>query len=211
VIIAVFPSEPSESLEEGLHFVSSQIERPKALDVADPALQEVDLVVVELGDQPMRRLREAGRVTEDLGVPVFLVVEADHLALIDSGTPFVDFQIAPIEPAEFRLRINRLATSDQDEEVITFKDLVINTLTYQAELGGVPMDLTYMEYELLRYLVTNPTRVWSREQLLSRVWGYEYYGGARTVDVHVRRLRSKLGEERASWIAPVRSVGYRFG
>jgi DNA-binding response OmpR family regulator len=73
------------------------------------------------------------------------------------------------------------------------------------------MDLTYMEYELLRFLVENPVRVWSREQLLSKVWGYEYYGGARTVDVHVRRLRSKLGEERASWIATVRSVGYRWG
>ncbi len=211
MIVAVFPPEPSDSLEEGLEFVSSQIERPKALDPADPALQEVDLVVVELGDQPMRRLREAGRVTEDLGVPVFLVVEADQLALVDADTPFVDFQMAPIEPAEFRLRVNRLATPDQDEEVITFKDLVLNTLTYQAELAEVPMDLTYMEYELLRYLVTNPTRVWSREQLLSRVWGYEYYGGARTVDVHVRRLRSKLGEERSSWITTVRSVGYRFG
>jgi DNA-binding response OmpR family regulator len=68
-----------------------------------------------------------------------------------------------------------------------------------------------MEYELLRFLVENPVRVWSREQLLSKVWGYEYYGGARTVDVHIRRLRSKLGEERASWITTVRSVGYRFG
>ncbi|MEX1038600.1 MAG: response regulator transcription factor [Acidimicrobiia bacterium] len=211
MIIAVFPSEPSDSLEEGLGFVSSQIERPKALDPADPALQEVDLAVVELGDQPMRRLREAGRVAEDLGVPVFLVIEPDQIALVDSTTPFIDFQIAPVEPAEFRLRIHRLATENSDDEVINFKDLVLNTLTYQAELGGVPMDLTYMEYELLRFLVTNPTRVWSREQLLSRVWGYEYYGGARTVDVHVRRLRSKLGEERSSWITTVRSVGYRFG
>ena len=76
---------------------------------------------------------------------------------------------------------------------------------------GKPVDLTYMEYELLRYFIGNPGRVWSREQLLSKVWGYDYFGGARTVDVHVRRLRSKLGEERASWITTVRSVGYRFG
>jgi DNA-binding response OmpR family regulator len=211
VIIAVFPAEPSEALEEGLGFVSSQIERPKALDPADPALQEVDLAVVELGDHPMRRLREAARVSEDLGVPIFLVIEPDQISLVDSNLQFVDFQIGPVEPAEFRLRVQRLTTEHDEVEVISFKDLILNTLTYQAELGGVPMDLTYMEYELLRFLVTNPTRVWSREQLLSRVWGYEYYGGARTVDVHVRRLRSKLGEERSSWIATVRSVGYRFG
>jgi DNA-binding response OmpR family regulator len=68
-----------------------------------------------------------------------------------------------------------------------------------------------MEYELLRFLVEHPNRVWSREQILSKVWGYDYFGGSRTVDVHVRRLRAKLGEERASWITTVRSVGYRFG
>jgi DNA-binding response OmpR family regulator len=139
------------------------------------------------------------------------VIEPDQISLVDSNSQFVDFQVGPVEPAEFRLRVQRLATEHDDDEVISFKDLILNTLTYQAELAGVPMDLTYMEYELLRFLVTNPTRVWSREQLLSRVWGYEYYGGARTVDVHVRRLRSKLGEERSSWIATVRSVGYRFG
>jgi DNA-binding response OmpR family regulator len=68
-----------------------------------------------------------------------------------------------------------------------------------------------MEYELLRFFVENRGRVWTREQLLSKVWGYDYYGGARTVDVHVRRLRAKVGEERAEWITTVRSVGYRFG
>ena len=84
-------------------------------------------------------------------------------------------------------------------------------VTNQATVTGRPVDLTYMEYELLRFFIENPGRVWSREQLLSKVWGYDYFGGARTVDVHVRRLRSKLGEERASWITTVRSVGYRFG
>lgn len=171
----------------------------------------MDLVVVELSDQPMRRIREAKRVNEDLGIPVFLIVESDQLALLDSPSFCRDFQIGPVEPVEFKVRINNLFIEHADDEIMTFKDLVLNTLTYQAELAGQPMDLTYMEYELLRFLVQNPTRVWSREQLLSKVWGYEYYGGARTVDVHVRRLRSKLGEERSSWITTVRSVGYRFG
>ncbi|MEZ5250819.1 MAG: winged helix-turn-helix domain-containing protein [Ilumatobacteraceae bacterium] len=76
---------------------------------------------------------------------------------------------------------------------------------------GRPLDLTYMEYELLKFLAQHPGKVFTREMLLSRVWGYEYYGGARTVDVHIRRLRAKLGEEHANLIQTVRSVGYRFG
>jgi DNA-binding response OmpR family regulator len=102
-------------------------------------------------------------------------------------------------------------TTSSADEILRFKDLELNPLTYQAALDGRPLDLTYMEYELLRFLVENQGRVWSRQQLLSKVWGYDYYGGARTVDVHVRRVRAKLGEERASWITTVRSVGYRFG
>ena len=209
--LVVYPPEPSASLEESLALINDKIERPLSLDPAEPSVQEADLVVIELGDQPMRRIREAGRVVEDLGIPIFLIVEPDQLALLDESIPSADFQVAPVEPIEFRIRVTQLTRQQSDIEVLEFKDLILNTLTYQAELDGHPMDLTYMEYELLRFLVENPTRVWSREQLLSRVWGYEYYGGARTVDVHVRRLRSKLGEERASWIATVRSVGYRFG
>jgi DNA-binding response OmpR family regulator len=89
--------------------------------------------------------------------------------------------------------------------------LVLNLETYQASFNGNALDLTFMEYELLKFLAQNPGKVFSREMLLSRVWGYEYYGGARTVDVHVRRLRAKLGEEHANLIQTVRSVGYRFG
>ena len=95
--------------------------------------------------------------------------------------------------------------------MLRYQDLELNTATYQATIAGSPKDLTYMEYELLRFLMENPSRVWSREQILSKVWGYDYFGGSRTVDVHVRRLRAKLGEERSSWITTVRSVGYRFG
>ena len=90
-------------------------------------------------------------------------------------------------------------------------ELTLNVATYQAAIAGRPLDLTYMEYELLKFLSQNPGKVFTREVLLNRVWGYEYYGGARTVDVHVRRLRAKLGEEHASLIETVRSVGYRFG
>jgi DNA-binding response OmpR family regulator len=211
VTLAVFPPVPSESLEDGLALVDQPVIRPANLDPLDEAIRDVDLIIVELSDQPMRRLREAKRVADDLGIPIFLVVQSEQLAMLDSATSHRDFQVAPVEPVEFRLRINALLVQHSDDEIVAFKDLSLNTLTYQAELAGEPMDLTYMEYELLRFLVGNPIRVWSREQLLSRVWGYEYYGGARTVDVHVRRLRAKLGEERSSWISTVRSVGYRFG
>ena len=88
--------------------------------------------------------------------------------------------------------------------------LVLNLETYQAYIASRPLDLTYMEYELLKFLATHPGRVFSREALLSRVWGFDYYGGARTVDVHVRRVRAKLGTEHAGRIKTVRSVGYRF-
>jgi len=96
-------------------------------------------------------------------------------------------------------------------ELVRYNSLVLNLETYQATIDGTPLDLTYMEYELLKFLAQSPGKVFTRETLLSRVWGYEYYGGARTVDVHVRRLRAKLGEEHASVIETVRSVGYRFG
>jgi DNA-binding response OmpR family regulator len=96
-------------------------------------------------------------------------------------------------------------------ELVEYGPLSLNLETYQASIGGRPLDLTYMEYELLKFLAQHPGKVFTREMLLSRVWGYEYYGGARTVDVHVRRLRAKLGEEHAALISTVRSVGYRFG
>src|SRR5690606_339258 len=96
-------------------------------------------------------------------------------------------------------------------EMVEYAALVLNLETYQAEGAGRPLDPTYMEYELLTFLASNPGKVFTRETLLTRVWGYAYYGGARTVDVHVRRLRAKLGEEHAGLISTVRSVGYRFG
>ena len=96
-------------------------------------------------------------------------------------------------------------------DIIEYGPLMLNLETYQAAVSGRVLDLTYMEYELLRFLAGHPAKVFTRETLLSRVWGYEYYGGARTVDVHIRRLRAKLGEEHAHLIQTVRSVGYRFG
>jgi DNA-binding response OmpR family regulator len=102
-------------------------------------------------------------------------------------------------------------TLQAGDALLVYEDLVLNLETYQAQVADRSLDLTFMEYELLHFLVASPGKVFSREVLLSQVWGYEYFGGARTVDVHIRRLRSKLGEEHARLIQTVRSVGYRFG
>jgi DNA-binding response OmpR family regulator len=127
-----------------------------------------------------------------------------------------DFCLSPFHPSELEARLRHLmwasgATPVARADIVEYGELVLNLETYQATIAKRPLDLTYMEYELLKFLAQNPGKVFTREILLSRVWGYEYYGGARTVDVHIRRLRAKLGEEYAGLIATVRSVGYRFG
>jgi DNA-binding response OmpR family regulator len=127
---------------------------------------------------------------------------------------FDDFCLTPFHPRELEARMRHMYWTEAKvgrESLVEYSGLVLNLETYQASFGGQPLDLTYMEYELLKFLAQNPGKVFSRETLLSRVWGYEYFGGARTVDVHIRRLRAKLGEEHANLIQTVRSVGYRFG
>ncbi|MFV1962203.1 MAG: winged-helix domain-containing protein [Acidimicrobiia bacterium] len=211
MIAAVYPEGWSEDLADGLALAGATATALADLTPENPSLQEADVLIVDLGLQPMRRLREVVRIAEVVGLPILLTAAPEQMTLLESTMGITDFVITPVEPVEFRLRLHRLHRSESPDEVLRFKDLVLNPLNYQATLADEPMDLTFMEYELLRFLVSNQVRVWSRQQLLSKVWGYEYYGGARTVDVHVRRLRAKLGEERASWITTVRSVGYRFG
>jgi DNA-binding response OmpR family regulator len=170
-------------------------------------------LVVELAEDPAAALSLARRVRADGIAPVLLVATRAQTATLPLEA-CDDFLLSPIDPGELALRLGRLRAASGDEpaqEIIRFKDLELNLATYQARLAGKPIDLTFMEYELLRFFASHAARAWSREQLLSRVWGYDYFGGARTVDVHVRRLRAKLGETRASWITTVRSVGYRFG
>ncbi|HUQ39149.1 MAG TPA: response regulator transcription factor [Acidimicrobiales bacterium] len=147
--------------------------------------------------------------------PLLLVVRPEQLADLELREDlFDDVCLVPLRAGELDARIKHLfwrTGRGTRPELVEYGALVLNLETYQAALGGRPLDLTYMEYELLKFLATHPGKVFTRETLLSRVWGYEYYGGARTVDVHVRRLRAKLGEEQAHLIQTVRSVGYRFG
>ena len=147
--------------------------------------------------------------------PVLLVVSVSQLQELNLREDlFDDFCVTPWEGPEIDARLGHLfwrTGRGTRPELVEYGPLALNLETYQAALSGRPLDLTYMEYELLKFLATHPGKVFTRETLLSRVWGYEYYGGARTVDVHIRRLRAKLGEEQANLISTVRSVGYRFG
>ncbi|MBI4302275.1 MAG: response regulator transcription factor [Chloroflexi bacterium] len=123
-----------------------------------------------------------------------------------------DFVIRPYRIGEVIGRINKILERSTNEEAETIQcgDLVIDPARYEVTVGGNPVDLTYKEYQLLKFLATNRERVFTRDALLNRVWGYDYYGGARTVDVHVRRLRSKIEDKDHSFIETVRNVGYRF-
>lgn len=147
--------------------------------------------------------------------PILLLISGAELGQLEMrDDSFDDFCLTPFHPRELEARLRHLTYSEgavTRAELIEYGGLVLNLETYQATFEGNSLDLTFMEYELLKFLAQNPGKVFTREMLLSRVWGYEYYGGARTVDVHIRRLRAKLGEEHANLIQTVRSVGYRFG
>ncbi|GAC1367259.1 MAG: hypothetical protein NVSMB32_12150 [Actinomycetota bacterium] len=157
---------------------------------------------------------ERGRKEGWLGAaPVVPLVETGQLP----GLPvqeglFDDFLEDPytLTGLAARLRLVNWRTHRDTPDSLSVRDLVVEPDSYRATLRGTPIELTYMEFELLKFLMSHPGRVFTRETLLSRVWGYEYYGGVRTVDVHIRRLRAKLGEEHARFIETVRGVGYRF-
>jgi DNA-binding response OmpR family regulator len=152
--------------------------------------------------------------TTGLRVPLLAVVEESGLVAVSADWGLDDVLLAGAGPAEVETRL-RLASSRIANAAglpggtVSAGDLTINTETYAAKLKGRPLDLTYKEFELLKFLAQHPGRVFTRDHLLREVWGFDYFGGHRTVDVHVRRLRAKLGSEYESMIGTVRQVGYR--
>jgi DNA-binding response OmpR family regulator len=150
-------------------------------------------------------------VTAGIIVPRLAVLPAGGLAVITVDWGCADFILDGAGPAEYEARLRLMTTSQPaGPETISGGGIVIDEAAYSVTLEERLLDLTYTEFELLKYLVQHPGRVFSREHLLAEVWGYDYYGGTRTVDVHVRRLRSKLGSEHEGLISTVRNVGYRF-
>ncbi len=150
--------------------------------------------------------------TTGLTVPLLVVLTEGGLSAVSADWGVDDVLVESAGPAEtdarIRLAIGRQALG-QSSPTIQTSGVVIDEASYSAKVQGKPLDLTYKEFELLRFLATHPSRVFTREQLLSEVWGYDYFGGTRTVDVHVRRLRAKLGDLE-QLIGTVRNVGYRF-
>lgn len=143
---------------------------------------------------------------------VMVLAPPSQLGILGPSVRVDDFAITPINEDELRLRMSRLIwaqTGAEDGSVIRHGTLVIDLERYKVTVDGEVVDLTYKEYELLRFLASNPGKPFTREALLNQVWGYDYYGGSRTVDVHVRRIRSKI-EQREQFIDTVRNVGYRF-
>src|SRR5690606_29107111 len=151
-----------------------------------------------------RLLRTAGQDS-----PLLLVVTEGGMSAVSGDWGIDDVMLSTAGPAEVDARI-RLALSreqhDDEPSRVQASGITIDEQSYSAKLHGKPLDLTYQEFQLLHFLATHPSRVFTREQLLSEVWGYDYFGGTRTVDVHVRRLRAKLGDQEQI-IGTVRNVG----
>ncbi|MFC6420705.1 winged helix-turn-helix transcriptional regulator [Ornithinimicrobium tianjinense] len=190
---------------------------------AEPDLVLVDLVSdLMAGHGALRSLEQL-----ELGCPVLAVLGESALGIVEASWPADDVVATDAGPAEVGARVRlllqrgprrpappavALPTSDPGTDAATLQvaDVVVDEASWTVRAGGQPLDLTFKEFELLRYLVQHPGRVVTRDLLLQEVWGMDYYGGTRTVDVHVRRLRAKLGPERESLIGTIRGVGYRF-
>ena len=176
-----------------------------------------DAVLVD-GRRDLAHARDLCRLIRTTGstLPVLLILTEGGLAVIQSDWGVDDFVLPTAGPAavEARLRVatGRLNAGEAEapDPVMRSGEVTVDEAAYTAKVGGRMLDLTYMEYELLKFLAQHPGRVFSRQQLLSEVWGYDYFGGTRTVDVHVRRLRAKLGPDKEHLIGTVRNVGYRF-
>jgi DNA-binding response OmpR family regulator len=173
------------------------------------------IVVVDAQDETglAKLARRALTVYEPLlDTPTLLVTSIPRLSAIDFSMGFTDFIISPILPAELYARLRQIdwrTAAFGSDEIIKVGELVIDIAGYEVHLSGRPIEFTHQEFELLRFLAENRGRVYSREQLLQRVWGYEYGGGTRTVDIHIRRVRSKLDSNTAGMIVTVRNVGYK--
>ena len=155
--------------------------------------------------------------TTGVDVPLMAVVTEGGLAAVTADWGVDDVLLDTAGPAEVEARLRlaqgRLAAAQSGDDVpdeIRSGDLVVDEVTYTARISGRALDLTYKEFELLKFIAQHPGRVFTRAQLLQEVWGYDYFGGTRTVDVHVRRLRAKLGADHEALIGTVRNVGYRF-
>jgi DNA-binding response OmpR family regulator len=182
-------------------------------------IPEVDCLFIDARrDLPSAKSLTKLITTTGIGCPLILITTEGGLSATNADWGFDDVILDTAGPAEVDARIRvaigkiqalRIAADPTSGEIKS-GDVVIDEKTYTAKIKGRSLDLTYKEFELLKYMAQHPGRVFTRSQLLQEIWGYDYFGGTRTVDVHIRRLRSKLGTEFEAIIGTVRNVGYRF-
>jgi len=154
----------------------------------------------------------AQMIRQEMNIPLIALMSREKLNGLDSGTTVDDFVVKPCEANEVTARIKRALKqkkSIDSEDIIKCGDLVIDSAKYEVSLGNKLILLTFREYQLLKFLASNKGKVFTREALLNKVWGWDYYGGDRTVDVHIRRLRSKIEDQTHTFIETVRNIGYR--
>ena len=193
-IALAFPDTFSQAISSGHEFDLIILD---TVGLDEDTLNAVDTYVAENGFIPMLLVQDEDRLTS-LRMPV-------------QGRN--DFIVASASSMEFEMRSKLLLWPGEESapaDIVSVDNMIINLATYQVYIDEEPVDLTLMEYSLLSFLATHPSRAYSRETLLHRVWGFEYCGGTRTVDVHIRRVRSKVGPQVAAHIVTVRGVGYLF-
>jgi len=210
--------EKKKPLKSGLLERGFSVTRAASADVFkdDFAPQKLDLIIVdtERCDAETAKLCQAlkrERLTREL--PLALLVPEEQLSRLEFSWGIDDYLTLPVSAARLAERFNFLIWKLNRVSLkngFSAGGLVIDFDRYEVHVKGRPVDLTYKEFELLKFLVTHPGKVFSREALLDQVWGYDFYGGTRTVDVHVRRLRSKIEVGGKSSIETVRNVGYKF-
>ena len=170
-----------------------------------------DLVIFEARGTALANLGEVESLVEERACPLLVIADEAGVEELELPSGPCDFVVHGAGQSECSARVRRLLSDEVDSnaaEVITVDAMTINLATYQVSVSGDPVDFTYLEYALLSFLVRHPGHTFSRDALLQHVWGFDYYGGSRTVDVHVRRIRAKLGPDLSQHLETVRGVGY---
>ena len=180
--------------------------RPVTLENSDNAI--AGIVLIDLRENAEAVLEKAVGLTRTREISTIAVISAPDMSF-DLADWIDDFIVAPFKDEEFWLRLERLAKNNASRDMIKIDGLTIHSDSYEVLIDGRPLQLTYKEHELLKFLATHQDRVWTRQVLLNQIWEYDYFGGTRTVDVHIRRLRAKLGRY-AGFIKTIRQVGYKF-
>lgn len=174
-----------------------------------------DLVILEArGDVGAQTAMIEDALSEEGTASLLVIIDQADLANFRLPVQTkADFVVSDATDEECATRVRQLlwpGNESSRSDFIAIDTMTVNLATYQVKVSGNPLDLTYLEYALLAFLITHPGRTYSRDTLLRRVWGFDYYGGSRTVDVHVRRVRAKLGPELAQHLETVRGVGYQW-